>query len=72
MLLSVTCDAISFFVTRKCQKFEKLTQIVNIEEKKSSCFISSERWRNFNEIFRKDVTYDNIKSCKKVGLHPLI
>ena len=27
--------------------------------------------RNFNEIFRKDVTYDNIKSHKKAGLHPL-
>ena len=27
--------------------------------------------RNFNEIFRKDVTYDNIKSHKKPGLHPL-
>ena len=24
--------------------------------------------RNFNETFRKDVTYDNIKSCKKTGL----
>ena len=27
--------------------------------------------RNFNEIFRKDVTYDNIKSPKKAGLHPI-
>ena len=26
---------------------------------------------NFNEIFRKDVTYDNIKILKKRGLHPL-
>ena len=26
---------------------------------------------NFSEIFRKDVTYDNIKSCKKTGFHPL-
>ena len=24
-------------------------------------------WRKFNEIFRKDVTYDNIKSHKKQG-----
>ena len=24
--------------------------------------------RNFNEVFRKDVTYDNIKSFKKSGL----
>ena len=27
--------------------------------------------RNFNEIFRKDVTYDNIQSHKKTGFHPL-
>ena len=26
---------------------------------------------NFNEIFRKDVNYDNIKSHKKTGLHPV-
>ena len=25
--------------------------------------------RNFNEIFRKDGAYDNIKSHKKTGLH---
>ena len=28
-------------------------------------------FRNFNEIFRKDVTYDNIKSYKKPEPHPL-
>ena len=27
--------------------------------------------RNLNEIFRKDVTYDNIQSHKKAGFHPL-
>ena len=26
---------------------------------------------NLNEILRKDVTYDNIKSHKKSGTHPL-
>ena len=26
---------------------------------------------NFNEIFRKDVTYDNIKSQRKPGFYPL-
>ena len=26
---------------------------------------------NFNEIFRKDVSYDNVKSHKKAGLRPL-
>ena len=27
--------------------------------------------RNLNEVFEKDVTYDNIKIHKKVGFHPL-
>ena len=27
--------------------------------------------RNLNEILRKDVTYDNIKSYKNPGIHPL-
>ena len=27
--------------------------------------------RSLNEIFRKDVTYDNVRSHKKLGLHPL-
>ena len=26
--------------------------------------------RNFNVLSRKDITYDNIKSHKKPGLHP--
>ena len=37
-------------------------------------YVESEKMndlRNFNEIFRKDVTYDNIKSHKKPGFHPL-
>ena len=35
-------------------------------------FISSKNLRNFNDIFRKDVTYDNIKKIKtkKTGPHP--
>ena len=28
--------------------------------------------RNFNENFGKDVTFDNIKSHKKTGFHPLL
>ena len=27
--------------------------------------------RNFNELFMKNVTYGNVKSHKKVALHPL-
>ena len=37
---------------------------------KKKIFISSERLRNVNDIFRKDVTYDNNKNPKKTGLHP--
>ena len=43
-------DVISFFVLRKFKKHEKLMKIVNIDGE------------NLNEIFRKDVNYDNIKS----------
>ena len=38
-------------------------------QRKSSYFLND--LRNFNGIFRKDVTYDNIKSRKKPELHPL-
>ena len=41
-------------------------KIVNIEEENLNIF-----FRNFDEIFRKDVTYDNIKSHKKAGLYRL-
>ena len=34
-------------------------------------FISSNEMMNFNEIFRKNVTCDNIKSHQTSGLHPL-
>ena len=56
---------ISFFVTRKCPKnpkkqSKKSMKIVNINGKKSSYFLND--LRNFNEIFRKDMDYDNIKS----------
>ena len=39
------------------KKSDKLIKLNNIEE------------QNFNEIFRKDVTYDNIKSHEKPGIH---
>ena len=28
-------------------------------------------WRNFNEVFMKNVTYDNIKSHKEAEVYPL-
>ena len=44
-------------------------KIVNIKEKKSSYLLNGPR--NFNEIFRNNMTYDNIKSYKIGRLHPL-
>ena len=44
-------------------------KIVNIDGGKSSYLLKD--LRNFNKMFRKDVTYDNIKSHKKKELHPL-
>ena len=44
-------------------------KIVNIDGEKSLYLLND--LRNFNKIFRKDVTYDNIKSYKRPGLPPL-
>ena len=44
-------------------------KIANIEQRNSLYLLND--LRNFNEIFRKDVTYDNIKSHKKPGFYPL-
>ena len=47
-------------------KSEKPMKIVNINGENFLRHLT-----DFNEIFRKDVTYDNIKSHKKSGLQPL-
>ena len=44
-------------------------KIVNIDKGKP-LYLPNDL-RNFNKTFRKDVTYDNIKSHKKTGFHPL-
>ena len=44
-------------------------KIANIDRENSSYLLNN--LRNFNEIFRKDVPYDNFKSHKKPGFHPL-
>ena len=49
------------------KKIEKLIKIGNIEEENSLYLLNE--LSNFNEIFREDVTYDNIKSPKKTGIH---
>ena len=48
-------------------KIEKLIKIGNIEEENSLYLLNE--LSNFNEIFSEDVTYDNIKSPKKTGIH---
>ena len=60
---SVICDAISFFVIRKCQKIQKTDEKSSYWRRKSSSLLNN--LRNFNDIFRKDVTYDNIKILKR-------
>ena len=42
-------------------------KIVNIDEE---IFISLNNLRNFNEIFRREMTYDNINSHKKPTVSP--
>ena len=54
-------DVISTFVIRKAKKS---MEIVNIDGENFHIF-----WTTWKEIFRKDVTNDNIKSHKKPGLH---
>ena len=56
---------ISFFSTRKCQKFRKINENNYYWWKISSYLLND--FRKFNEIFRKDVAYDNIESHKKQG-----
>ena len=51
------------------KKSEKLAKKLTLIKK---FFTSSERYdENFNEVFRKNLTYDNIKSQQKSGLQPL-
>ena len=47
---------------------KKLIKTVNIEEEIGNLL---KYLTKFNEIFRKSVIYDNIKSHKKPGLYPL-
>ena len=67
-------NVFSFFVTKKCQKSKKKSwktmKIANIEKlvRNSSYFLND--WKNFNGIFRKHVTHDNIKSHEKPVFHP--
>ena len=48
----------------------QLMKIANIDTERESSYLLNNS-RNFNETFRKNVTYDNIKSHKKSEFHPL-
>ena len=54
-----------FFLTRRYQKIQKIYENKWYWPKKYSYLLKVSR--NFNEIFREDVTYNNIKSEKKVS-----
>ena len=47
----------------------KIDEIANIGQRNSSYLLMD--LSHFNEIFRKDVTFNNIESHKKPGFNPL-
>ena len=51
------------------KKSKKLIKIVNIDAECRKCSYLLTELRTFNEIFRKDVPYDNIKSRQKPEFH---
>ena len=59
-------DVISLFATRKCQTIPKIDK----NSYRKSLYLENDL-RNFNEVFKKDVPYDIIKSHKKTGLYLL-
>ena len=62
----VICDAISFFITRICQKIRKIDENSSYWRRKSSYFLND--MRNLNEIFRKDVLLIILKVTKNRGI----
>ena len=57
-------DAISFFVTKSVETIRKLIKIANVLRRKPSYLLND--LRNFNKIFRKNVTSESDKSDLKV------
>ena len=57
---SIKTDVISFFVTRKSQKIKTNNEICKYRLRGYVYLLID--LRNFNEVLRKDVTYDNTKS----------
>ena len=50
------------------KKSKRLTKIAKIDEE--NLYIFWNNMMNFNEILRKNIAYDDIKSQQKLGLHP--
>ena len=71
MLISsaLWADIIDFFVTRNVQKKrkKKFDEDRYYRQRKFSHLMKN--LKNFNEIFRKDVTYDTNKNHKETGFH---
>ena len=59
----------SSFATKKCKNIQKIVKNGKYLQRKSSYLPHS--LKNLNEIFRKKVSYDNIKSHRKTGFYPL-
>ena len=60
---------ISQLITGKCQKVQNIYESSWYWKRNFSYLLNN--MRNFNDIFRKDVTHDNIKSHKNPGFYPL-
>ena len=60
---------ISFFATRKYQNIQRINENSYSGRRKSSYFLND--LINFNEIFRKDVAYDNMKRDEKARFYTL-
>ena len=58
-----------FLLQGNVKKSKKSMKTANIDRKKSSWLLNE--LRIFNQIFRKGVTYDNIKNHKKPVFNPL-
>ena len=74
-IADIICYKLTSLVSLQQGNVKKSRKLLKIDE-------SSQYWQrnssynlndlsNFNDIFRKDVTYDNIKSHEKPGFHPL-
>ena len=69
MLKLKNCGIISYILTSLgflCSK--KMLKDFKNSKNKKKLFISFANLMNFNEIFRKNLTYDNVKSLKKIAV----